>query len=887
MPCRRSVCGVSTPLFLCFAFPIAGIGLCPSTAAACQSGQLEFSGSVGGESMQTRSFRWSRVSNSQVRLSWLSGRPRSRALICADRSASRFSSDNMRHSLQARRGQAPARDASAVVLLEVPVRKVRSTSIPIVSRVARALVRASMLGGLCLLAAEAQAQPVPCPSGTGTQTFYGEFSAGGGQREEPLTPALSPCETILGVLTVSDGGNGPSGIYVKLEFRNAAHATIDFNDASCQGCTIQTPRASIAPLRSTRGPEALPVYVRWNVGSNLSNVAYTLTLYRNPRPGYNTGGLSLADAPLLLPQLGGIHASFDVDEIAGQYFRVRLAANGALTVSGTGQPTTANSSGSSFVAKLYNSAGQEVASRTFAIMPPTTNFSRLLFTNASSVPGEFYLRIYCRFQDLFNLEMTVSGTVTPAVSGQLSELGFIGDHPLSLWNGKRPVDQPDGHEPTWRLNGGAAFPAAYTRGTRPTLFGRLTLSDSLAGTVLVRAKNEANVVIASASVSADGSNSLRVPHRPVLVDLENDLAVKKSSYSWSWEFSLDGGASWLGAGSSGPQPVFWTYAQPAQLPFANTIPGEVPDGVNVLYDLALDWATRAAAGVSEPESIRVRTARLLKEELFYDPAQRDGGHPLERIIEGHAQCDELAHLMRGLLRSIGIDADVRYLWGGTAAGPSWFAHSSPRETVTFRVLSPAEDDAGANPHFSFHAIVVSADEGVHDPSYGVSRYTIADLTPFDEVADGGTFLVAASALTRQVVSYSLQGLGAIPRPASTDLLCQHDRPQDMASFVRINVPATMMAGQQYAATITYRNSGVTTWTASGGYFVHATAVSSPEWRTVNAPVPSSVAPNQQVTIPFNITAPTQPGTYNLQLIMVWLVAPFGVESNVALVNVVP
>ena len=83
-------------------------------------------------------------------------------------------------------------------------------------------------------------------------------------------------------------------------------------------------------------------------------------------------------------------------------------------------------------------------------------------------------------------------------------------------------------------------------------------------------------------------------------------------------------------------------------------------------------------------------------------------------------------------------------------------------------------------------------------------------------------------------------------------------------FVDQSVPTTMIAGQTYNVSVTYRNTGSTTWTEAGGYRL---ASQNPQdnmtWgmNRVALPPGSSIAPGQDAVVAWTVTAPATPGTY--------------------------
>lgn len=111
-----------------------------------------------------------------------------------------------------------------------------------------------------------------------------------------------------------------------------------------------------------------------------------------------------------------------------------------------------------------------------------------------------------------------------------------------------------------------------------------------------------------------------------------------------------------------------------------------------------------------------------------------------------------------------------------------------------------------------------------------------------------------------------------------------------ATFVAQSIPSAMRAGQPYTITVQMLNSGTTTWMSSGtNAFRLGTqnAENNRNWNvTARAYLAGSVATGQTATFTIPITAPSTPGTYNLQWQMVQeLVAWFGASTTNQVVNV--
>lgn len=86
-----------------------------------------------------------------------------------------------------------------------------------------------------------------------------------------------------------------------------------------------------------------------------------------------------------------------------------------------------------------------------------------------------------------------------------------------------------------------------------------------------------------------------------------------------------------------------------------------------------------------------------------------------------------------------------------------------------------------------------------------------------------------------------------------------------AAFVSQSVPTSMIAGQQYAVSITMLNLGTTTWPANADYKLGSqNPQDNTTWGLNRVVVTSSTAPNSEVTFNFTVTAPATPGNYNFQ-----------------------
>ncbi len=168
---------------------------------------------------------------------------------------------------------------------------------------------------------------------------------------------------------------------------------------------------------------------------------------------------------------------------------------------------------------------------------------------------------------------------------------------------------------------------------------------------------------------------------------------------------------------------------------------------------------------------------------------------------------------------------------------------NPQDNTTWgmnRVALPATVAPGANVTFSFNVSAPST-PGIYNFQWAM-------------VQDGVEWF---GALTPNVTVNVQAGQGV-----------------NNAQFVSQSVPATMTAGQSYAVSITFQNTGTTTWSAANAYNLGAhNPQDNTTWGMHRVALPSTVAPGANVTFSFNVSAPSTPGTYNFQ----WAMVQDGVE----------
>lgn len=192
-----------------------------------------------------------------------------------------------------------------------------------------------------------------------------------------------------------------------------------------------------------------------------------------------------------------------------------------------------------------------------------------------------------------------------------------------------------------------------------------------------------------------------------------------------------------------------------------------------------------------------------------------------------------------------------------------------------------------------------------------TAYSLGSRNPFDNATWGGgrvglpgdippggfaqfTFQVTAPAAAG---SYNFQwgmvqdGVEWFGTPSDNVVINVVAAPRNGSQFVTQSVPASMTTGAQYPVSLTFSNTGNTTWDPTNGKYVllAVNPVNNETWVYSRIPLSGPVAPGQQTTVAWTTRAPSTPGTYNFQ----WIILQEGVEligtpsNNVAVVVSAP
>lgn len=127
--------------------------------------------------------------------------------------------------------------------------------------------------------------------------------------------------------------------------------------------------------------------------------------------------------------------------------------------------------------------------------------------------------------------------------------------------------------------------------------------------------------------------------------------------------------------------------------------------------------------------------------------------------------------------------------------------------------------------------------------------------------------VFSSPFPTMVAGYFGTGGRTLEADDAAGLQCAQSRygAVDASRFLEASVRSTMLAGRTYPVYVTMHNIGATTWTQAEAYRLGS---QNPQdnltWGLGRVLLPHDVGPNQSVRFNFNVTAPSNPGTYNFR-----------------------
>lgn len=110
-----------------------------------------------------------------------------------------------------------------------------------------------------------------------------------------------------------------------------------------------------------------------------------------------------------------------------------------------------------------------------------------------------------------------------------------------------------------------------------------------------------------------------------------------------------------------------------------------------------------------------------------------------------------------------------------------------------------------------------------------------------------------------------------------------------ASFSSQKVESNMQAGKTYSVTVTFKNSGKQTWIKGENWIMYSdprmNALNNNLWDIDSIKVGKNVRPGKTYQFKFNVTAPSQPGTYFFSWQMCNSSGAFGSGSELVEIHV--
>ena len=312
---------------------------------------------------------------------------------------------------------------------------------------------------------------------------------------------------------------------------------------------------------------------------------------------------------------------------------------------------------------------------------------------------------------------------------------------ITRFSNNTKIDDPDGSSPTWKKTNDPNDPVAYVKGSNITMFSKITITPSLSSPISVnlRVKSGGSVIATKDNISLSGSQ-VNVTGITTSSPISNNAGL--STPSFTWELSFDAGSTWSSIGTSGPHTLYWTYAVPIVPPFFSLSDVTYPE----IYDLALEKSCGKIGNGTVVHDICASISTAVAIDTHYDPNTLVGGHPLTVYSQVSSYCLSNALLLRGLLRTIGLDAQVIWVYAGLSNGTRelFTRNITPGvpTTPSFQIEVGQNDNAEENPHFAFHAIVKCAQDldplNYLDPSYGINYSKVGLEGKAIEVYTGGT-----------------------------------------------------------------------------------------------------------------------------------------------------
>jgi hypothetical protein len=260
-------------------------------------------------------------------------------------------------------------------------------------------------------------------------------------------------------------------------------------------------------LLGTRGEEGRVRTIRvvTNDKHPESGAAYTLTVTRNPRPGYNIGGSSKADAPLVSASLG-VKLSVHHWE-AGQYWKVNLAAGATLKAMGRWRCPSTSSACNAWV-RVHKPDGSYASLTNDGVSAggAWTNFESSTFSNSGQA-DTFWIALHAGTR-LLDAEMTIvqNGVLPQMVSPGEADVWWFGSNVNPPgYTTALTLTSEYGTGTTWSVVSGSSLVSlSTTQGSQVVVTSTGTAFSATRDDIVIRAT--------SGGSTADATITSRKPH---------------------------------------------------------------------------------------------------------------------------------------------------------------------------------------------------------------------------------------------------------------------------------------------------------------------------------------------------------------------------------------
>jgi hypothetical protein len=226
---------------------------------------------------------------------------------------------------------------------------------------------------------------------------------------------LEPCQTVGFSITTTGHQVHGAAVIFRIFNKEGTPRVLDQFNWSSYG-TVNQPELPtgapwIYPYRGTRGDEGLPSYATLYAtffSSFGHTLAYSVTVTKSPRAGYNLGGTSFANASVInidQPQYGSLH-----DWEFGQFYKITLEPTQTIYLSGevTGSPTH----GTLLKIELYDSSQSLIMTlvnkAAYGAVTFPTGGTYPTFTPPGGASSEYYLRATAQTWPAHNFQFQVS-----------------------------------------------------------------------------------------------------------------------------------------------------------------------------------------------------------------------------------------------------------------------------------------------------------------------------------------------------------------------------------------------------------------------------------------------------------------------------------------------